>query len=416
MARILLHTLVFAPDGVSTSQLLSELAQDLRTAGHEIVVLTTQPHYNRDLDAEGRQPLERHWFGLYYTSQYHGMRVIHTRMRRKGERVSGRFSDFLWFHTLSLLLGLLLIGRQDIVLAPSPPLTIGVLGWILARLKGARFVYNVQEIYPALMVQMGMITEDTRLYQVLKWLERFVYHRANIIVPISDMFKAHIVAEEIAPEKVVTIPNFVDTDFIRPEAKDNPLARELKLVDKFVVLYAGNIGMTQSFDMIVEVMRRLASHPHIHFLIVGDGARRAYVEEVIRELGATNVTMLPYQRRQVVPNIYATGDLHLVPLMAGTARTTIPSKIYTIMASGRPALVSVDHDSELVALVETASCGLWTPPDTADALEMAVLQAYANQEQFQAYGMNGRRYIEEHYSRSAVSARYHALMRQLTES
>jgi len=416
MARILLHTLVFAPDGVSTAQLLSELTQDLQTHGHQIVVLTTQPHYNRDLDAEGRQPLKQRWFGLYYTSQYHGMRVIHTRMRRKGERVSGRFSDYLMFHTLSLILGLLLVGRQDIVLAPSPPLTIGVIGWILARLKGAKFAYNVQEIYPALMVQMGMISEDARLYKVLKWLERFVYRCANVIIPISDMFKGHILAEGTAPEKVVTIPNFVDTGFICPGSKDNPLARELNLVHKFVVLYAGNIGMTQSFDMIVEVMKRLAQHAHIHFLIVGDGARRAYVEEVIRELGATNVTMLPYQRRQVVPNIYATGDLHLVPLMAGTARTTIPSKIYTIMASGRPALVSVDHDSELVSLVETANCGVWTPPDNADALETAVLQAYTNQEQFQDYGGNGRRYIEQHYSRTAVSARYHALICQLTES
>jgi len=100
--------------------------------------------------------------------------------------------------------------------------------------------------------------------------------------------------------------------------------------------------------------------------------------------------------------------------MAGTARTTIPSKIYTIMASGRPALVSVDHDSELVSVVQSANCGLATPPDDADALKTAILRAYAERETFQQYGANGRRYIEQHYSRKAVSAQYDRLIRQLT--
>jgi len=413
MARILLHTLVFAPDGVSTSQIVSELAHDLHDYGHEVVVLTTQPHYNRDLDAEAQQPLQRRLFGLYYTSQYHGIRVIHTRMRRKADRVSGRFSDYLIFHALSLTLATFLIGRQDAVLSVSPPLTIGVIGWLITLLKGGKSIYNVQEIYPAVMVQTGMLSEQSRLYPILKQIERFVYRTSRIVVPISDTFKTTVVAEGIAPEKVITIPNFVDTEFICPQPKDNVLSRDLNLVDKYVVLYAGNIGMTQSFDMIIEVMQRLATHLQIHFLIVGDGARRAQVEATIAEKHFANVTVLPYQPRSVVPNIYATGDLHLVPLMAGTARTTIPSKIYTIMASGRPALVSVDLDSELVSIVETANCGITTPPDDADALEAGILKAYTERKTFEQYGENGRRYIEQHYSRKAIGARYHELVLQL---
>jgi len=413
MARILFHTLVFAPDGVSTSQLLSELAQDLRAYGHDVVILTAQPHYNRDLDAEAKQPLKRHLFGLYYTSKHNDISVIHTHMKRKGDRVGGRFSDYIIFHMLSLILGTFLIGRQDVVIAPSPPLTIGVIGWLLSVLKGAKFVYNVQEIYPALMVQMGLLSEHSRLYKILKHLERFVYRISHVIVPISDMFKTHIVAEGIPPDKIITIPNFVDTEFIYPLPKDNTLSRKLNLVDKYVILYAGNIGMTQSFDMIIEVMQRLATHPQIHFLIVGDGARRLQVEAALTEKHFANVTVLPYQPRHVVPNIYATGDLHLVPLMAGTARTTIPSKIYTIMASGRPALVSVDLDSELVSIVETANCGIATPPDDTDALEAGILKAYSERKTFEQYGENGRRYIEQHYSRKAIGARYHELVLEL---
>ena len=413
MAKILIHTLVFAPDGVSTSQLLSELAQDLRGYGHEIVILTTQPHYNRDLDAEAKQPLKRHCFGMYYTSSHHGMRVIHTVMPRKGEGTSNRLRDYLIFHILSLILGLFLIGRQDVVIAPSPPLTIGVIGWMLAVMKGGKFIYNVQEIYPALMVQMGILSEQSTLYKILKRMERFVYDSSWRIVTISDMFAEHVIKQGISPQKVVTIPNFVDADFIQPGSKDNALANQYGLVDKYVILYAGNIGMTQSFDTITEVMQRLVDMTQIHFLIVGDGARRAYIEAQIAEKHLTNVTLLPYQPRHVVPDIYATGDVSLVPLIAGTAKTTIPSKIYTIMASGRPALVSVDLDSEIVAIVQDAQCGLAVPPDDVDALEAGIRHMFAQRDMYRDYGMNGRRVIEQRFSRQAVSIQWDQLLRAI---
>ncbi len=415
MARILLHTLVFAPDGVSTSILLSELMQDLQSHGHTITVLTTQPHYNRDDDAEAKQPLHRHLFGLYYVSDHHRMRVIHTYMPRKGERVSGRFRDYLIFHFLSLLLGLLMVGWQDVVIAPSPPLSIGVIGWMLAKLKGARFIYNVRELYPALAVQMGLLKTDSWMYQLLAWLEKFVYAHSWMVVVICEQFRRHVIKTGIAADKVINIPDFVDINFVRPLPRDNVLARQLGLLDKYVVLYAGNIGMTQSFETILPVIERLADIPAIHFLLVGDGARRSYVDEQVTARQLRNVTLLPYQPHHVVPDIYATADLGLVPLMAGTAQTTIPSKIYTVLASGRPVLVSADLDSELASIVENAKCGLAVPPDDVDALERGVRQAYAHHEQFRVYGENGRRYVEQNFSRDAVNRKFHALLECLSK-
>jgi colanic acid biosynthesis glycosyl transferase WcaI len=415
MARILLHTLVFPPDGVSTSTLLSELMQDLMAAGHHITVLTTHPHYNRDLDAEARQPLHPRLGGLYAISEHHGMRVIHTYMPRKGQGVSGRMRDYLIFHTLSLVLGIFMIGRQDVVLVPSPPLSIGVIGWLLALLKGGRFVYNIQELYPALALQMGLTTPTSRMYKLMARMERFVYARSDKITVICDHFRQHVIGLGYAAEKVRVIPNFVDIDFIHPLPKDNPLTRQHGLLNKFVVQYAGNIGMTQSFDTLLEVAARLIDKPEVHFLIVGDGARRAYVAEQIEKRGLSNITLLPYQPRSQVPYIYAAADLSLVPLMAGTAKTTIPSKIFTIMASGRPVLVAVDTDSELVTIVEQAECGLAVLPDDADALEAGIRRAFHERKVFEHYGENGRRYVEAHYSRGAVSAQYHDMIQQLVK-
>jgi colanic acid biosynthesis glycosyl transferase WcaI len=413
MPRILLHTLVFPPDGVSTSTLLSELMQDLQSKGHQITVLTTCPHYNRDLDAEAKQPLHGRLGGLYFISEHHGMRVIHTWMPRKGQGVSGRLSHYLIFHVLSLILGILMIGRQDVVIAPSPPLSIGVIGWLLAVFKGGKFVYNVQELYPALAVQMGLTTSDSAAYKLMARLERFVYSRAAKVTVICEPFRQHVFALGFPEQKVHKIPNFVDADFIRPLPKDNPLARQYDLVGKFVVQYAGNIGLTQSFDTLMEVAARLRDEPAVQFLIVGDGARRVYVAEQIAQRSLTNITLLPYQPRSEVPFIYAAADIGLVPLMAGAARTTIPSKIYTIMASGRPVLASVDTDSELVWIIEQARCGLAVPPDDAAALEQGIRHAYHAQAEFRAYGENGRRYVEAHFSRPAVTDQYHRLIQQL---
>ncbi|MCZ7544612.1 MAG: glycosyltransferase family 4 protein [Anaerolineae bacterium] len=246
----------------------------------------------------------------------------------------------------------------------------------------------------------------------LERVERFVYRRAHALAVICDLSQSHREKGD-AKAKPHVIPNFVDVETIRPGPKDNPLARELGLVDKYVVLYAGNIGMTQSFDTLLEAAGRLRDAPGVHFLIVGDGVRREHVEAQVRARALDNVTLLPYQPRSRVPDIYATADLGLVPLMAGAATATVPSKLYTIMASARPALVAADAGSALVKTVRDAQCGLAVPPDDADALEAGIRQAYSRQDQFRAFGASGRRYVAAHFSRRAVSAQYHALFEAL---
>lgn len=289
-----------------------------------------------------------------------------------------------------------------------------MIGWLLSILKGGKFIYNVRELYPALAVQMGLTSPNSTIYRLMALLERFVYARSKVVVVICEMFRQHVVNLGFAPEKVLNIPDFVDTEFIRPLPKDNPLTRQYNLLDKFVVQYAGNIGMTQSFDTIMEVAGRLKDEPNIQFLIVGDGARRQYVQDQILKLSLENITLLPYQPRSEVPFIYAAADLGLVPLMAGTAQTTIPSKIYTIMASGRPALVSVDMNSELVWIVEQANCGIAVPPDDADALEVGIRRVFAEQDFFKRCGIKGRQYVEQHFSRRAVNEQFGKLIAQIT--
>lgn len=414
MSQILLLTLVFAPDGVSTAVLMTELALELRALGHEVTVLTTTPHYNIDREARALQPLKPRWGGLLYRSDCQGIPVYHTSIPVKGDRVGARLLDYARFHAISTVAGLTIAGDYHVILAPSPPLTVGLSAWLLGLACRAPFIYNVQEIYPDVAVSLGLL-RNRRIIWLLEQLERFVYARARAVVVISEWFRRALLRKGVPADKLHVIPNFVDVDFVQPGPRDNEFARQHGLNGQFVVLYAGNIGLTQGFETIVEAARALAVVPDLRFVIVGDGARRAWLEQHLATLGLDNITLLPYQPRSVVPQIYASSDVCLVPLKKGTAQGTFPSKIYTIMASGRPAIVSVDADSEAVWVVQQAQCGLAVPPDDPNALAQAILRAYQERGTLHTYGENGRRYVVQHHSRQAVARQYHELITTLLD-
>jgi glycosyltransferase involved in cell wall biosynthesis len=410
MARILFHSLVFSPDNVSTAILVSELVRALKdTYQHQITVLTTTPHYGRDEAAEAAQLMTRHLFGLYYTSDYYGVPVIHITMPRK-TRQGGRMRDYVMFHFWSLLLSLFLIGRQDVVITPSPPLTIGVIGWLLTLLKGGFLIYWTQELYPAYLVQAGLMREGSTLHKLFLWMEKFVYHHARYVTVITNYFREEVIRVGANPQKVVTIPNFSLIEIDRSIGKDNPLSRELGCVDKFVLTYAGNIGVAHSMDNVVDAITKLLDEPQIRFLIVGDGARRAFVEDEIRKRNLTNVTLLPYRPISAMAEVYATSDIGLVPLKRDVARTGLPSKVYTVMAVGLPVLAAVDLDSDMARMVQDADCGLVVPPDDPDALAAAIRQLYAQRDQIARYSENALHTIQSQYSLEAVAHRYHELI------
>ncbi|CAN5782404.1 glycosyltransferase family 4 protein [soil metagenome] len=419
MAKILLLTLVFAPDGVSTSVLMTELALELQALGHEVTVLTTTPHYNVEPEARARQPLARRWGGLLYTSVCQGIPVYHAAIPVKGNRVGARLLDYLRFHAISTVAGLTVAGAYDVLLVPSPPLTIGLSAWILSLLRRVPFVYNVQEIYPDVAVSLGLLRNGW-LIRAFEGLERFIYGRAHTITVISEWFRQRLLGKGVPAAKLTVIPNFVDTDFMQPASeatrKENAFAQAHQLVDQFVVLYAGNIGLTQGFETILAAARQLTHCPDLRFVIVGDGTRRHWLEEQLTLHRLDNVLLLPYQPRSLVPQIYATSDLCLVPLKRGTAQETFPSKIYTIMAAGRPVIASADPDSELAWVVEAAGAGCAVPPDDANALATAIEQAYEQRANLAEQGARGRAYVVANHSRQAVARRYDALIREVVNA
>ncbi len=415
VAKVLMHSLVFSPEANSTSYLMTDLARELQRAGHEVTVLTTTPHNNLEPGAIARQPMRCVWPGMLYRSEMDGISVWHVKLPMKGNRVLRRMLDYIRFHAVSLVAGSTsLLGRYEIVLAPSPPLTIGVAGWMLAARRRVPVVYNVQEIYPDFAINQGLI-RNKAFIRLLKKVERFVYARSERVVSISEWFNQVIRERGVPDEKLMVIPNFVDTELYQPLLRHNAFSREHALDEDFVVLYGGNVGLSQDWESLLFAASSHAGLP-IQYVIVGDGARREWLQAEVDRRALKNVKLLGYQPRERMPEINASSDICTIPMKTDTTKDTFPSKIYTILASARSAVVSADANSELEWVIRNSGCGRVVAPDNPQAYADAILQAYREREVLAAEGERGRRFVEQEYSKEAVGRKYDELIRELVPS
>lgn len=411
MSRVLIHSLVFSPDSVSTAFIMTDLALELKKLGHSVSVLTTTPHYNVDAAALARQPMRKRAFGLWYESRLTGIPVWHITMPQKGSRLWARALDVVRFHCLSLLLCLRSIGRQDVVIATSPPLTIGAIGWLLAARWRAPAVYKVAELYPDIAIRQGFLRGRLTI-RLMHALEQFVYRRNAMMVPIAEQFRRIIAARGVPERKLQTIPDCVDVDVYRPLPRRNAFAEEYGLLDDFVVLYGGNLGLAQDLESILFAAGALGHLP-IRFVIVGDGARREWLTREVEARNLKNVLLVEYQPKERMPEITAACNIAVVSLTLAGSKDGFPSKIYSNLACGRPVIVSATPGSEMAAFVAKAGSGRVVPPEDGQAFADAVLAAYSERATLPQEGMRGREFIEHEYSKQAIAKRWDALIRQL---
>ena len=390
---------------------MGDLAADLAAAGHRITVFTTTPHYNPDAGAEASQPRTPVWGFLLQRSDYRGMRVYHAWMPRKGRNVLMRLIAWTWFHLVSTFAAVLLARRADAILAPSPPLTVGVSAWVLGIIRSVPFVYNVQEIYPDIAINLGALKNRVAIRAMLA-LERFVYQRARIVTVIAPRMRERLIEKGVPSAKVVVIPNFVDLDDLSPRPKDNAFSREFNVHDKFVVSYAGNLGPAQGLECFVDAAARLRDLPQVRLLLVGDGILAEPLRARAAALGLDNLAVIPYQPYSRVPDIYGASDLTVVAQARATGSDAIPSKVYRIMACERPIVAATDAHSDLAQLISASGAGVVVTPESAAELASAVRSAVSDPTLWQARAVAGQRYVRAHYSRSTVSRLYDAVLRR----
>jgi colanic acid biosynthesis glycosyl transferase WcaI len=242
-------------------------------------------------------------------------------------------------------------------------------------------------------------------------MQRGGYERADAVTVLSEELQDNVGAKTSRPDKVRVIPNFVDAAAIAPAERDNSYRREFGLEDKVVVMYAGNVGLSQSLDIVVEAAAALAHEDDVVFVINGQGAARKELEKTAR--GLSNVRFVDMQAVERLPEVLAAADIHLVPLKRGLARSSVPSKTYSILAAARPLIASVDRGSEVARLVERADAGIAVPPEDAEALTKAIRRLLEAPAERARMGRSGRRFVETWASPAAVAKSYQELFEEL---
>jgi colanic acid biosynthesis glycosyl transferase WcaI len=293
----------------------------------------------------------------------------------------------------------------------SPPLTMGAAGWAVARVRRVPFVFNIQDVFPDVAVELGLLT-GPRVIAAARALERWTYARADAVTVLSDDLAANVRAKlpPGAADKVRVIPNFVDTVRIVPGERENAYRAEYGLQGKRVVMYAGNVGLSQSLDLVLHAAEA-TTDDDVVFVINGAGA--ALPDLRARAAGLPNVRFVDLQPRERLPEVLAAADVHVVPLKRGLARSSVPSKTYSILASGRPVVASVDAGTEVARTVEQAGAGYAVPPEDPEAFTKAVRRVLEDEGEARVLGEKGRRFVEEWASPAAVARRYADLFAEL---
>jgi colanic acid biosynthesis glycosyl transferase WcaI len=389
--HILIVTPYYWPILSSSTHLMKDLAEGLADGGCRVTVLSNRPATMSALPPDDPR-LEG--------------RIIRARnpfLRRLG--TLAKFSEYLWFMIFFVTRGLA-VRKVDIIFVVSTPPLAGLPGALLARLKGAKLVYNLQDIFPDSAVVAGMMSSGGRAYRWLRKAEEATYRASDLVASISPSFSERI--QRAVPDKAVaTIPNWVNTDHIRPrKGSEDPAIAEFRQGGTFVVQYAGNIGYVQNLDMVLGAARHLKHDPGIRFVFIGDGNAKEALEAQAREQGLDNCVFLPLQPLDRVPSVYNACDVGVIPLKPGAAEIAVPSKTWNYLAAGRPVICCVEEGSSLAQVVHESRSGTVVPPTDSAQLAQIIRDYRDAPDRIQTEGRQGRDYVETRLSRGIAIQSY----------
>lgn len=406
--RVLVMCPHFTPDNAPTGTVMTRIVDELAELGHEVHVVTALPWYRHHAIAEG-------WSGRLARREataWGSVTRVHPFPGDDKTNLLRRAAGFAGFSILAGVLGLRTGGwfrRVDAVIAMSPPLTMGLTGRVVATMRRAPLIFNIQDVFPDAAIETGAIT-NRWVIAAAKWLERISYRAADAVTVLSSDL-ADNVAAKMSParrHRVHEIPNFVDTDAIFPLDRMTPYRAELEIGDGPVVLYGGNVGISQSLELVLGAAREM---PDVTFLINGDGAARTALEASAGGLG--NVLFRGYIDQHRLNELLATGDVHVVPLKSGLGRVSVPSKTYSIMAAGRPVVAAIDPDTAVPRILAESGGGVWSPPDQLEPFVASLRAVLADPAAARDMGLAGRRWAVENASPRAVGIAYASLIESL---
>ncbi len=398
----------YAPENVSAAVLITELATDLVKRGHSVTVITGAPNYPYGIVFEGYRNHP------YSVETLDGVRVIRTWSYISPSRKF--WSRLLHYGTYSAtsFYGGLFAGAPDVIVSFSPPLPLGFSAWLLSRIWRIPWLLQIEDLFPDAAVAAGVMTNKSVINFFLG-MENFLYRKARHISVISKSFRQTLLSKGVPASKIEVIPVWADPDEVRPLQKENGFRHKHGLNGKFVVLYAGNIGLTSCLEDVLAAAEILRNRNDIRIVFVGEGVKKEALEAESRARNLDNVLFLPYQPREEFAEMLAAADMGLVTLNPGAGFSSLPSKTFNVMASGRPILAVTPQTGEVARLIRVAGCGWNVLPSSPRKLAGTIIELKGQGSLLTQMGKNGRCYLERHYARSRCVDAYEKMLTTLFE-
>jgi glycosyltransferase involved in cell wall biosynthesis len=382
-----------------------EIARYLASKGHRVTIITSPVNYltgksgsvrthwlQKEIPEEGITILRAYTYPALHRSFFH------------------RLLSFFSFMFSSFFIGLG-VKNVDAVWGTSPPIFQGWTAWLLARLKGDRFLFEVRDLWPEFAIAIGVL-KNPLLIRMSYWLESFLYRHADQLVVNSPGFIPHV--ERHGGKKIILIPNGADPDMFDPASTGSEFRTKNGLDKAFVTLYAGAHGISNDLEIVLSAAEKTASHKEIKYVFVGDGKEKANLILKAQKSHLMNVLFLPPVPKNQMAEVIAAADACIAILKPlEMYKTTYPNKVFDYMAAGRPILQVIDGVSREV--VESANAGIFIPPGDSDALAAAVVELASDRSRARKMGANGREHVSEHFNRRRLAAQFESTFIRMLE-
>jgi colanic acid biosynthesis glycosyl transferase WcaI len=389
VAKILFVNRSFWPDTDATGFLLTELTEDL-SRDHQITVIcgpanTSKPQVWPLLCREDHGAVKiARTFGARFSKRNLAVRVVNL----------GTY----WVQALTVALR----ERADVIIAETDPPLLGLLGAIVKRLKGSLFIFYCQDLYPD-------IAEATRglksrpVLAFLRWCNEFAYRNADAIVVLGADMANRLQRQGVAPNRIVVIPNWIDCRKVKPQPPPDFMMRK---PGDFVVMYDGNFGWSQDLGTVLDAAHLMRDDRRVRFILVGDGCRKVALAHQATLMRLPNVEFGERHPPSAISEVLAAGDLQLIPLVAGAAGCLVPSKVYGILAAGKPFVAMMEPEADVARLAAESDAGFVVPPGDAQALGRTISHAMENPKLLEEMGGRARALAERSYDRRLITRRF----------
>jgi len=404
--RILYLSQYFPPEMGAPSARVYELSRRWAARGARVTVLTGFPNH-----PTGIIPKEYRGY-RYLEEEKDGIKVIRTYvLAAPNQGFFKRILCYMSFMFSSIIQGTRRVGRQDLIIATSPQFFVGIAGYIISRLKRIPFVFEVRDLWPESIVQLGLI-KNKLLIGLLEWIEIKLYQKAVHIVGVADSTVNILTKRGIAKEKISIIKNGVDLDLFHTNGHQEAYKKKENLQRKMVVSYIGTHGLSHALDKVLDTADRMQTQDEFVFLLIGEGAEKQHLIQRARRLSLKNVRFKDQILKKDLPRFYELSDIVLVTLKdLPLFRKVIPSKIFEIMAMARPIIISVDGEARKL-VVDQAQAGLFAMPEQPLALQRQIEQLAADLKLRAQLGANGRRFVETYFDRNKLADDFLELLRK----